>query len=374
VDSLFRSKSGRKITTVPPSRFLYGNIVKDGEILDEVIVRRKETDRIYGAETVEIGCHAGGAAAHAIIDALVELGAAHVSFDKVLEAACAQGRISRIEMDAHVALRSCVSGKALPVLLAELDRHHLEREIESICRLIGEGSSQAAQLIRHLLKNSWAIPYVEPQSVFITGFPNVGKSSLFNALTGRERVIVHDTAGTTRDVVDELVLLDEVPVRLLDSAGVGESKTEIEKLAEEFAFRAMEEAALILFVFDSSRPAKEAELKLYRQLDSELLIPIINKTDLPPAGIVPEVSGALKVSALTGKGVPALREEIAGKLARQPRETGEPVVFAAKQRDLLREALERLEAGNGRKALELWQAAGLSRRDFFKSGYATPRK
>ncbi len=372
VDLLFQARSGKAIAKAPAGRFLYGHIVKDGVVLDEVIVRGKETDRIYGAETVQIGCHGGGAAARAIIDALAAEGALETDSEKALEAAWQQGRISRIELDAHHALKGCASERALPVLLAELDKHHLEREIERIYRqkprtsvrgsdadntpaLSGKrgGASEAAVLaIRDLLENSWAVAHVEPQPVFITGFPNVGKSSIFNALAGRERVIVHETPGTTRDVVEEVILLDKIPVRLLDAAGVGESKTEIEKLAEEFAFRALDEAALILFVFDGSRPVKETELKLYRQLDSELLIPIINKADLARSELPEELSGTMEVSALTGQGIEQLRSVIAAKLAPQSGDAAKPAAFTVRQRDLLQRALNALEAGKAIAGLE----------------------
>lgn len=352
VDSLFRARSGNAISRTPPERFLYGHIVRENRVLDEVIVRRKQGDRLYGAETVEIGCHGGGAAARAIIAALVELGAARSDFDAVLEDACIEGRISRIESDAHRALRSCVSERALPVLLAELDMHLLQREVEEISALIRKDASRAVPRIRDLLENTWAVAHVEPRPVFITGFPNVGKSSLFNALAGRERVIVHGTPGTTRDVVDEVVMLDELPVRLFDSAGVGRSETALEKLAEEFAFRAMREAALILLVFDGSRPTTEAEMKLHQRLDCGKRIPIINKADLPRAAIAPELAGALEISALTGQRLPELCSAIAGSLAGKPRAAGQPTLFTAGQRDLLKEALRCLEAGDARGGLE----------------------
>jgi tRNA modification GTPase len=326
-------------------------------ILDEVIIRRKEYDRVYGAETVEIGCHAGGAAAQAVMDAFLELGADRSSSEDVLESACEQGRISRIELDARNALENCFCGKALSALLAELHEHPLERETEEICRLIETNTpkeiAKAAQRIRNLLNCTWAIPYVEPQPVFIAGFPNVGKSSLFNALTGVERVIVHDVAGTTRDVVDEMAVLGELPVRLHDSAGVGESATGIEKKAQGFAFRGLKEAALVLFVFDGSRPVKEGELKLYGQLDCAKLIPIINKTDLPETRDIPGLDNALKVSALTGRGIPELGSAIAASLAPQKAPAGRLAVFTGKQEKLLENALKVLENEDFSKGLEI---------------------
>ena len=329
----------------------------DGRILDEVIVRRKDTDPIYGTETVEIGCHAGGAAARVVIDSFLKRGAACVTFQEALETALAQRRINKIELDARLALRNCLSEKAIPVLLAELAEHLLEREIKKIFRLVENdtaGNIEKAMLqIRHLLNCTGIISYVEPQRVFITGFPNVGKSSLFNSMTGMERVIVHDTPGTTRDVVEELTFFDEVPVRLFDSAGVGQQDTVLENMPQEFTFRLMKEAALVLFVFDGSRPAKEEELKLYTQLDCAERIHIINKTDLPRVEDRSIPCGALEVSALTGSGVPELRSLIAERLAPRRAAVDRLAVFTREQKNLLGQALKALETADFSKGLEL---------------------
>ncbi len=346
VDGIFRSKSGLTLAEAPPGRILYGWIVDNGVTLDEVIALRKETERICDAETVEIGCHGGGAAARAVMDALSGLGAVETTWDQALDAACARGETSHIETEANKALRDCLSPTALPVLLFELDAHPLEREIARTLTLVETDGPKAELALRTLLNQTWPVPFVEPQAVFIAGFPNAGKSSLFNALAGRKKVIVHDTPGTTRDYVDEVVALDELPVRLFDSAGLGESATDIEKLAEEFAFRAMKEARIVLFVFDGSRPVKEGEMTLYNQLDCATLIPIINKTDLPRAEGAAGVPGAIGVSALTGEGLEQVREAVAGHLVCMPAAVSEAVVFTARQEGLLWKALHALEAGD----------------------------
>jgi tRNA modification GTPase len=359
VDQVFRAKSGMTLCEAPPGRVLYGWIVDNGVTLDEVIVLRKQTERLYGAATIEIGCHGGGAAARAIMDALAALGAVETTWNQAVETAYKEGRISRIEAESHRALRDCLSPRALPVLLAELDTHPLEREIAGALNLAATDSSKAALRLRALLNQSWAVPFIEPQAVFIAGFPNVGKSSLFNALAGSRKVIVHETPGTTRDYVEEVVAIDELPVRLFDSAGLGESATGIEKLAEEFAFRAMKDARIVLFVFDSSRPLKEGELALYNQLDCATVIPIINKTDLPGAARAAEVPGAIGVSALTGAGLEQVRAAIAGHLLCLPAAVSEAVVFTGRQETVLREALHALESGDAGGAVEaLTEALG----------------
>lgn len=350
-DSIFRSKSRASIAQTPPERFRYGHIVKDGQIIDEVIVRRKEHGRICSAQSVEIGCHGGGVPASTVIDLLVDAGAVLTDSDAMLKAAAGEGRISRIEADAHRMLRACVSEEALHVLLAELEKHSLEKELVRIYRLIAQRDAACVQELRKLLEHSWAVPYADPRPVFITGFPNVGKSSLFNAISGRERVIVHDTPGTTRDVIEELLVADDVPFRLHDCAGVGESRTELEKQAQAFALRAIEAATLILMVFDGSRPVKEAQMELYYHLDCEKLLPIINKTDLERARMPADLRPCVEVSALTGAGVKELCAKLTRRLTQRPQAPG-PSAFTARQEGSLQTALAALEAGNVTAGLE----------------------
>jgi len=352
VDCVFQSKSGVKITQVPQERFLYGHILDGPDILDEVIVRRKESDRIYGTRAVHIGCHGGGAAANAIINLLCRKGAALRDPEYALEHAAACGRISRVELAAHKALKNCVSELALPALVGELHEHLLERELVRIYCLFEKDSEAATGALQELLERNWALPLADPRSVVIAGYPNVGKSSLFNAIADKERVIVHHTPGTTRDVVDMLVVSDGVPFHLLDSAGLGEAKSSIEKQAEEFALGALGSASLILFVFDNSRAAKEREIEIYNSLDSKRLIPIINKTDLPRAK-APPVPQALEVSALTGAGIEKLRHGITRRLAGKPAGGKGPVVFLDNQERALKAALAAGQAGKACAAAEV---------------------
>jgi tRNA modification GTPase len=344
VDKLFRSKRDKSLRQVGPQEFLYGHIVENDAVIDEVIVRRAETDRIYGSETVRICCHGGSAAAAAVMSALTGQGASLTTVSEALESARQEGRVTGIEADALRFLWSCVSEKALPILLRELEKHPLENEIRQLHALASVSPSEAATGLRALVEQSWAVPYADPRPVSIAGFPNVGKSSLFNALVGTRRVIVHEEPGTTHDVVEELVLLDGVPARLFDSAGVGEPGSEIEMKAQEFALRAIAESEVVLFVFDGSRPAKKDEMELHHRLDCASVIPIINKADLPRAGLPEKIRGAAKVSALTGTGIPGLRRALAARLAPRAGPPEKPSAFSAAQRDRLRSALESLEA------------------------------
>jgi len=147
----------------------------------------------------------------------------------------------------------------------------------------------------------------------IVGRPNAGKSSLFNRLIQRDRAIVTATPGTTRDTVTERISLDGIPLELVDTAGLREGREEVEQLGIARSREALADAALVLIVLDATQSLNDEEHRLLEAVGGRPALVAVNKSDL--AGAVPaadEVAGiaALPTSALTGKGIPALRERI----------------------------------------------------------------
>jgi tRNA modification GTPase len=147
----------------------------------------------------------------------------------------------------------------------------------------------------------------------IVGRPNAGKSSLFNRLIQRDRAIVTATPGTTRDTVTERISLDGIPLELVDTAGLREGREEVEQLGIARSREALADAALVLIVLDATQSLNDEEHRLLEAVAGRPALVAVNKSDL--AGAVPaadEVAGiaALPTSALTGKGIPALRERI----------------------------------------------------------------
>ena len=122
----------------------------------------------------------------------------------------------------------------------------------------------------------------------IMGAPNVGKSSLLNALLGRDRAIVTDIAGTTRDVVTEHLTIHGVPVEILDTAGIRATDDAIEAIGVERAQAASQEADLVLYVIDASKGVAEADLENLRALSGKAVLLLANKSDLAPQAVLPE--------------------------------------------------------------------------------------
>jgi tRNA modification GTPase len=147
----------------------------------------------------------------------------------------------------------------------------------------------------------------------IVGRPNAGKSSLFNRLVERDRAIVTATPGTTRDLVTERISLDGIPLELVDTAGLREGLEEAEQLGIARSREALADAAVVLIVLDATQPLNEEEHRLLSAVEGRPAIVAINKSDLDSHANVPHETAAIPAvhtSALTGEGIPALRERI----------------------------------------------------------------
>jgi tRNA modification GTPase len=148
----------------------------------------------------------------------------------------------------------------------------------------------------------------------IVGRPNAGKSSLFNQLVERDRAIVTETPGTTRDTVSERIALDGIPLELVDTAGLREAREEAERMGISRSREALADAALVLIVLDSTQPLNEEERELLRAVEGRAALIAMNKNDLArePATRITEIGNLsiVATSALTGEGIAELRERI----------------------------------------------------------------
>jgi tRNA modification GTPase len=172
----------------------------------------------------------------------------------------------------------------------------------------------------------------------ILGQPNVGKSTLFNKLVGRDRAIVTDIPGTTRDTLSEAVDINGVPVILTDTAGLRESPDGIETLGIQRAHQAASEADLLITVFDGTRTIGPDECELLSQTASRNRLLVINKCDLegaPVSSVPQELHAAVHISAKTGEGINALRDAIIQMFGPGYAQDGGLVVTNARHHDLL---------------------------------------
>ncbi|MFH1267583.1 MAG: GTPase, partial [Planctomycetota bacterium] len=289
VEGRFRPAGGRPLHSYPVGRIVFGYFSVGSHPREEVVVCRRSE------EAVEVHCHGGHVAAARIREAFLEAGSRAVAWQEW--AADHFRQEDPIAATARVALANARTERTAAVLL---DQHHgaLRLAVEEIRRLIraGDAASAVGQLATLLARAELGRHLVDPWRVILAGSPNVGKSSLINALVGYERAIVHATAGTTRDVVSATTAIEGWPVELSDTAGLREAREGLDRAAVELARRQLASADLVLLVFDSSRPWTDADQRLVDAHPNALVIH--NKADLPACPTPPRPAG-LWTSALT---------------------------------------------------------------------------
>lgn len=342
VSAVFRPKNKKKISELSPARAYYGEFVYDGSVIDDGMLTLYRAPVSYTGENMaELCCHGGTLVSSLILKALFEAGAAPAE----------GGEFTR---------RAFVNGK-LKLTAAESIMDVIDAESVAALRLAGANnrgmlSDEAEDMydeLRHLIAQTYAyIDYPDEDMTDITvnelkarleklleraeklkesrretkavcdgvrtvicGAPNVGKSSLLNALTGEQTAIVTEIPGTTRDIVTGTVLIGDVKLRLADTAGLRRTEDSVEKIGVRLAEEAIEGADLIIAVFDGSRALTDEE-KAFSAGLSERGVPVItvlNKSDLPPHGGAYAADGAVRISAKNGDGIDELKARI-GKL------------------------------------------------------------
>ena len=185
----------------------------------------------------------------------------------------------------------------------------------------------------------------------IAGRPNVGKSTLMNLLAGCERSIVTQVPGTTRDIVEDTVLLGGVPLRLADTAGLRETDDPVESIGVDRAYDRLRTAQLVLAVFDVSRPIDAEDRRMTEAIGATPCVAVLNKSDLPEEIDKKYISNNYKqivsISARTGEGLDELSGAVAEVLQTAELNPSEGLLFTERQRDDARRALGAVEEALG---------------------------
>lgn len=288
----------------------YGHIIDptNGEQVEEVLVTVMRGPRSFTAEdVVEINAHGGVVAVKKVLDqVLLQEGVRLAEPGEFTKRAFLNGRIDLMQAEAVIDLIRSKSDRAFSVarkqaegtlskrikalrqtvieLLAhiEVNIDYPEHDVEDLTSAyIREQSGSALEEIGKLLKTANEGKILrEGIMTAIVGRPNVGKSSLLNMLAQENKAIVTDIPGTTRDVIEEYVTLNHIPLRLLDTAGIRETSDVVERIGVERSHNALEEADLILFVLNNNEPLHEDDRALLEKIKDRQLILIINKSDL----------------------------------------------------------------------------------------------
>jgi len=353
----------RSLLSAPGNSIVHGWIVEknaaggSGKKLDEVLVSVYRAPRSYtGEDGADISCHGGIAAVKAVMAALKRAGFREALPGEFTFRAFMNGKLDLTAAESVMEIVAAKTGRARDNALRRL-AGALEREISAIKNLLVEilagaeiyldysedeflspdgdeeasrlpGRKTAEEAARRLkaLSELWRREriYAEGALAVIAGRPNAGKSSLFNYLLAEDRSIVTDAPGTTRDWIEALVSVEDIPLRLADTAGLGEPSNEIseaERIGINRSLELLDKADIVLYVIDGSAGVTEGDGEfLSRRKETAPRQPLLvlwNKADLKPPPSFPDgrLPGALlAVSAKTGEGIPALTASIAGLL------------------------------------------------------------
>ena len=307
IDQVYQARHPKKLSSQESHTIHYGFITDRGEILDEVLVMLMRGPYTYtGEDTVEINCHGGVYVVRRVLETLLRSGARPAQPGEFTKRAFLNGKLDLSQAEAVGDLITSQNEYALQSSISQL-KGSLKKKINDIRNKIiyhtafiesalddpehisvehyGEELHTAVDgllgEIGQLLDtydNGKII--TEGIQTVILGKPNVGKSSLLNVLTGEERAIVTDIAGTTRDVLEEHINLRGITLKVLDTAGIRQTEDVVEKMGVEKAKAYAEKADLLVCVIDASSHLDENDLDILRMLDGKPSVILLNKSDL----------------------------------------------------------------------------------------------
>lgn len=307
-EHVFKSASDKKIADLKPNMMTYGNIISENKIIDDGLLVKFCSPRSFtGEDTVEINCHGGIYITQKVLSSVFAAGArpaeageftrrAFVNGKMALSQAEALGTLLEAKNDEQVLLaRSAMGGKIksacdalygrLVALVAQVYAKVDYPEEDLADMTSSEMSEETRALLDDVckLKSTYKTGHAVMEGIrtVICGKPNVGKSSLYNVLVGYDAAIVTDIEGTTRDILMETVSLGRVTLRLYDTAGIRSTEDAVERIGVERARSSLDEAELVLAVFDNSRPLDNEDFEIMDNLTNinAIKIAIINKND-----------------------------------------------------------------------------------------------
>ncbi|MFW2491881.1 tRNA uridine-5-carboxymethylaminomethyl(34) synthesis GTPase MnmE [Clostridium chromiireducens] len=342
---IFKPKNDFDIKNMKTYTMKYGNVInlENEETIDEVILSYMRAPSSYtGENVVEINCHGGVVSTNSVLNQVIKSGARLAEPGEFTKRAFLNGRIDLSQAEAvmdiitaktELAMKAAIlqSKGALSKEIGELRKYLLnvlalieyavdftedDEDIidEDLISQIKDGINKSIVNIRNLLVNADEGKIIrEGLNVVIVGKPNVGKSSLLNALLKEKRAIVTDIPGTTRDVIEEYINLDGIPIRITDTAGIRDTEDIVEKIGVEKSKEKIDEADLIILMLDVSRDIDEEDQIIIDKIKDKKNIVLLNKVDLDAKiseNIINNLDNKINISAKTGEGIDNLKKEI----------------------------------------------------------------
>ncbi|MDE0317483.1 MAG: tRNA uridine-5-carboxymethylaminomethyl(34) synthesis GTPase MnmE [Candidatus Poribacteria bacterium] len=377
---LFRPSRVISPDELPSHTLTHGHVIDTSasdEIIDEVMLGIMRAPKTYTTEdTIEFNCHGGIVPLTNVLALVVKAGARLAEPGEFTKRAFLNGRLdltqaeavaelisSKTELSRKIAIQA-LEGKlsesvnqlsdTLAALLAEIEAS-IDFPDEDLDFMKVEAQLQTARTVQtdltHLLETASEGRLIKDGvNVAILGKPNVGKSSLFNALVRSARAIVTDIPGTTRDTIDETINLDGIPINLIDTAGLRQTEDIVEQQGVQRSRDVLNRAEFLLLMFDASQPLNEADIELLQIANSHRAILILNKIDLPaivqPQTLTnhcPDVR-IVQTAITEDKGIDVLKTAIREELLGEEFNIGEsPIVTNTRHQDALSRAQEALD-------------------------------
>lgn len=333
-DKVFKNINGKKISEMSGYTAAYGNVYDNDEKIDEAVATVFRAPHSYTGENVlEISCHGGMYVTKQVLRAVINAGATPAQAGEFTQRAFLNGKMDLSEAEAVMdiisakgktearAALACREGKISKEIFKINDilvtsAAHLsawadypEEDIPQVDNdNLKKNLTNAKQLVENLLRNYDAgMVLKKGVDTIIVGKPNVGKSTLMNQLTGYEKSIVTNIPGTTRDIIEETVVLGDVTLNLSDTAGLRDTDNIVEQIGVEKARQKIETSGLILAVFDATQELNDEDVNLLKTISDLPSVAIINKTDkesvLDVDFIKSQVKNIVFISAKNGDGI-----------------------------------------------------------------------
>ena len=342
LEKIFKAKHPEDISKIKGYTMKYGYIVENEKIIDEVLVSYFKNPKSYTTEDMcEINSHGGNVIMRKILDLCLENGAELAEPGEFTKRAFLNGRIDLSQAESVIDIINAKTDREVKEGVKQLEGY-LKKDIKEIKDYVLDLMTNievsidypeydTPEVLEEDLRNKMEIILKKLKSLeksfdngkiikegiktAIVGRPNAGKSSLLNAILKEDRAIVTEYEGTTRDTIEEFVSINGIPLKLIDTAGIRDTKNEIEKIGIEKSRKMAKEADLVILIIDSSKELTKEDYEILNIVNPKKTIVILNKMDLEPridekTEKIVDFKNVIKISALKQEGIDLLYEKI----------------------------------------------------------------
>lgn len=373
VDKIFKSVSGKKIMDIKGYTALFGHIYNNEEVLDEAVVLKYVAPKSFtGENVVEISCHGGMYITKEVLNAVIMAGSSLAEPGEFTKRAYLNGKMDLTEAESVMDIISAKSKSAARAALFVKDgalfkksqqvkqllldkAAHLsawadypEEDIPEVSEdSIMEAIEESISILEKLL-STYDMGQIVKEGIdtVIAGRPNAGKSTLMNLLVGREKSIVTNIAGTTRDVVEDTVLVGNVMLKLSDTAGIRDTDNEIEKIGVQKTFDKINGAGLVIALFDNNEELNSEDIDLINKIKDMPCIAVINKIDLEDKVdkkyITDNIDNVVYISAKQQDNIDELKNMIEKIAGTEDFDPSAGIIANERQRNAIRNAVNSL--------------------------------